>query len=167
MTLVDWQINDAKRRGEIDITPYNAVNLQQVSYDVHLGNEVRISKSGSELMDIVDLTKFPQLSLPKGRFCLAHTIETLSLDDYHCAFLHGVSTVARNGLQIHAAGLIDNGFIGQITLEIYAQRDVWISAGMRIGQLEFRRTERPTRSYAETGRYQNQTGATEARNPKL
>lgn len=167
MTLVDWQIKDALWRTEIDITPYDHVNLQQVSYDVHLGRELKLWKSGSELMEVLVLDKRLPTLITRGQFMLAHTIETLSLNDFHCAFLHGVSTVARNGLQIHAAGLIDNGFVGQITLEIYAQCDVWITAGMRIGQLEFRRTAKPTRSYAETGRYMNQIGATEARGERV
>jgi len=180
MTLVDWEINDAKRRGEIDITPYDTANLQQVSYDVHLGSEVKIRLSwfgrlwhklrGDEVKNgflVIYLHKCRKYKLRKGSFALAHTNERIRLDDCHCSFLHGVSTVARNALSIHEAGLIDNGFPGQITLELTANWDVEISILMRIGQLEFRRTAKPTRSYSETGRYMNQLGATEARGERV
>ena len=68
------------------------------------------------------------------------------------------STLGRQGLEHLIAGYIDPGFEGQVTLELYnvnQRHDILMWPGMRIGQLRFSRLDQtPTRSYAETGRYE-------------
>jgi dCTP deaminase len=72
-------------------------------------------------------------------FALASTIELFNVPSHLTARLDGKSTTARRALQIHAAGNIDPGFRGTITLELFNQgsRPVAIEHGGVIGQVSF------------------------------
>lgn len=135
------------------ITPFNEEQLQPASYDVLLG-------------EIDPDFKFPSITLLKGDFVIASTLEYVNIPEHIVARLEGKSSLARKGLIIHAAGFIDPGFKGQITLEIFYHGDkaFTIKSGMRIGQLAFTILDKPAvRPYGhpELGsHYQNQVGAT-------
>ncbi|CAL7959334.1 hypothetical protein MIDIC_110074 [Alphaproteobacteria bacterium] len=55
-----------------------------------------------------------------------------------------------------ATGLIDMGFFGQITLQIYATQPIRIYPGMLIGQIAFWKPDRDIKLY--NGKYQNSIG---------
>lgn len=98
-----------------------------------------------------------------GRFYLAHTNEYSAVPETHVALLFLKSSSGRKGFDQAHAGVGDPGFIGQWTFELYAHRPVTFREGDRIAQLlYFRLTDQPQISYARTGRYNGQLGATTA-----
>lgn len=109
-----------------------------------------------------------EFTLAPGGFALASTRERVTMPDDLVGLVVGKSTIARAGLQVEAAGLIDSGFEGHITLELVnlSPWRVVLFPGMRIAQLTLWRTSQPVeRPYGSTGltsHYQGQAGATPA-----
>ena len=75
------------------------------------------------------------------------------------AFVELRSTWARQGLLIPPT-VVDAGFIGQLTLEVVAMRDIPTPYGQRFAHLIFAQLLRPTSPYC--GKYQGQSGITPA-----
>lgn len=167
MTDVDITIHHAM------IEPFHPRQVQPVSYDVRLGdsykrlktkqarNIARPSESEWEAYDHVD-----EIRIMPHEFLLACTHETIRLPPDVMAELVGKSTVARQGLIIESAGLIDPGFDGQITLELHNLTDteLILPVGIRIGQLTFTHVASPPAHWygqdATGSHYQFQMGAT-------
>lgn len=167
MTDVDITIHHAM------IEPFHPRQVQPVSYDVRLGdsykrlktkqarNIARPSESEWKAYDHVD-----EIRIMPHEFLLACTYETVRLPPCVMAQLVGKSTVARQGLIIESAGLIDPGFEGQITLELHNLTDteLILPVGIRIGQLEFMHLASPPAHWygqdATGSHYQRQMGAT-------
>jgi dCTP deaminase len=83
--------------------------------------------------------------LRPGRFVLGATIEKVSIPDFMVGRVEGKSTRARQGIQIHAAGYLDPGFEGNVTLEIVnlGERIVVLWPGILIAQFSFEKLEFP------------------------
>lgn len=133
------------------------------SVDVRLGHSIIEKKMGRPdiLYTLADGEAF---EFVPGSFYLADTVEYLRIPTTHRGQLVLKSSTARQGLQHLMAGYLDAGFKGTATLELVAYLPVTFRAGDRIAQVEFARlTEPPERPYGDTGRYNGQTGPTEAR----
>ena len=139
------------------------------SVDVHLGDTLEIMEypSGVDEIDVTDESTYPtyrelnDLILPSKTFVLAHTEEVVGLPDTLVATLWGRSSLARLGISIHDAGLIDAGFYGQVVLEIYnhLDRPIKLAPKMRVGQLTFyEHLMPPFRTYDQVGKYAGQMG---------
>lgn len=104
-----------------------------------------------------------------GEFVLGSTLETLKVPDNMVARIEGRSSYARLGLIPHAAaGFVDPGFEGQITLEIQNLGNVPITIYPedRICQVVFETmTETAENSYGDKAdsKYMKQEGATGSR----
>lgn len=139
------------------ISPYTYEHLQPASYDVML-------------LDIKDAVKFgpDQWVIVPKQFVLGSTVERISLPSHIVGRIEGKSSWARKGLWIHAAGWIDPGFTGQLTLEIVNQSkdNILLSKGDLIAQVSFQLMDWPAkRPYGspELGsHYQNQSGVTDS-----
>lgn len=157
------------------IEPFNHGQVQPVSYDVLLGdsykrlrstntrNITRPSESEWESYEHVQ-----EIRIRAHEFLLASTLETVHIPTRVVARLEGKSTIARQGLIVHAAGLIDPGFNGQITLELHNETntELILPVGTRIGQLTFQWVAKPARLYGDkalNSHYQGQSGATAPR----
>lgn len=178
------QITDRISSGDIDVNPLLPHALQPCSVDLTLERHLlfplaRISQARVDPK--VDMTpaagpvqmKDEGYSLAPGAFVLASTVEKVILSSRVAAQVHGRSSIGRLGLFVHNAGLVDPGFIGQITLELFNATDrvFRLYPGMPIGQLTFEdmdtglgegvRTPYDGEQYA--GKYQFQTGPTASR----
>lgn len=170
---------------QLEITPFDAKQLQPASYDVRLGGtfQVPCNVAYGERVSIDRAAgKFPRMTewvdkgvrpfvLHPGCFVLGTTVERLRLGKSLIAKLDGKSTLGRLGLLVHCtAGYIDPGFEGQITLELFncAPYPIELVPGTPIGQLRFEFLSSPAlHAYGSEGlgsHYQGQTGATP---PKL
>jgi len=176
--LADQDIEFFRRIGGLDITPWDDAQLQPVSYDLTLAPYVTYqdcyrewSEHGvvvredwswrTEQFDNPGLTHV----LAPDEFALFSTIETVRLSAGIVGHVEGKSTIARNGVIIHFAGLVDPGFEGQLTLEVknLSQVPFLMTAGMSIAQIEFSLTRRPAlHPYGSegVGHYQGQKGPT-------
>ncbi len=107
--------------------------------------------------------------LKPGEFVLGSTAERVMLGPSLVGTVHGKSTRARQGLSVHSAGLVDPGFRGQLTLEMYNMSGypVTLDPGMLIAQISFEHisglVERPYGTYGLNSRYQDQSGPTPAK----
>lgn len=187
--LVDWQIRDALESGLIGIDGYNPDNLGPNSYDITLDSsfvEFLPTKMKSENYayfygapplrpyDPIDdesnqfiKTTTDIYEIYMGQLLLGSSVEHFKINPGIVAFVHGRSSWARIGLQIHAAGLLDSGWQGNITLEIvnFAPFPIILRKGDKIGQVTFDRVEECAVPYYKRGKskYDKQVGATESR----
>jgi deoxycytidine triphosphate deaminase len=112
--------------------------------------------------DDIDIPEEGVFNLPSLSFVLAHTVEIIKVPLNLVGFACGKSTIARNGLQIEAAGLLDAGFHGQVTLELFNMSPWTLSlrAGMPICQAYFCNADEPMHKfYSKIGHYNGQRGA--------
>jgi len=134
------------------------LSIEPVSIDIHL-DEISL---GGRVYDRGVVTLDP------GLFCLGSVIETFKMPADIVGYVIGKSTNAREGLQIEAAGLIDPGFEGDITLELknlHHEEQIPLEIGEPIGQVYFLKVDEPVDVLygPENGNhYQGQRGVTDS-----
>lgn len=140
-----------------------ALSIEPVSIDLHLEE---IALDGFVYRDGL-------MVLEPGVFCLGSTIETFAMPHNIVGFVVGKSTNAREGLQIEAAGLIDPGFTGDITLELknlHHKDSIVLEPGEPIGQVYFLKLDRHVDipyGPANGNHYQGQIGVTHSHRKSL
>jgi dCTP deaminase len=132
------------------------LKFEPVSIDLHLGEVL--------LEDVI--YKKGMILLKPGVFCLGSTIELFNMPPNVVGFIVGKSTIAREGIQIEAAGLVDPGFAGHVTLELknlHHSEHITLIPGQPIGQVYFQYLDEPSDAlygYENGNHYQNQRGVT-------
>jgi dCTP deaminase len=150
------------------IEPYQHDLLNPHSYDCTLHPIIKLAVWQDLTRQWVEM-KPNQLILFPGDFALGSTVEVITLPSDVVGFVQGKSSIGRTGLQVENAGLLDAGFSGTITLELYnmAPWPIELKPGMRICQLHFTRSESSIhKDYRIIGRYNGQRGPTEPRPEK-
>lgn len=177
MILADGDIVQAQRLGFIRIDPWKDDFVQPVSYDLGLAPYVRFQEhfrqengDGDLVVDEVVWVKEKfrehdlSYTVEPDEFVLMSTIETVTIGNNHVGHVVGKSTWARHGLLVEAAGLVDPGFTGQLTLEVknLSKFPVKLYAGQRIAQITFSQTRsKVLKPYGQRGNhYQGQEGPT-------
>ena len=167
MVLSDTSINALCEDHGV-ITPFNPDLLSVCSYDLTLGNTIKVESldphnDGWVEVDITD----GYLIQPK-QFILAHTAETIRLPRDVSGQIVLRSSAARLGWNHCLAGWCDPSFHGQVTLELKNQlqlHPLTIQAGQRLVQMIFFKLDRtPAAGYDQVGNYQHQTGVTVSNN---
>lgn len=119
--------------------------IQPASVDVRLDRHL-IVPEGRRLLDPhkkigpFDYARvFDQYLLYPGHFVLGATYEIIKIPRHLVGFLVGKSTIARLGIQVEAAGLVDPAWEGRLTFEIKNLGDdtIILRPGMTIGQIYF------------------------------
>lgn len=114
--------------------------IQPVSVDVHLQSVA--AHDGAAMVG----DRWEWVRPSPGAFLLGCTEEVFHLPDDIVGMVVGKSGVARAGLMVECAGLIDPGFHGQITLELAnllpVNGAIELRRGMAIAQVMFMRTDR-------------------------
>lgn len=169
----------------IVIDPFNPAQMNPASYDLTLGDEVRVyddwvsidynnRADGSSIMQrreldrrIIDIRQEPKTTAFKigpegwvikpGVGYLMHTHERVHTNRF-VPVLDGKSSIGRLFVQVHAtAGYGDPGFNGQYTLEVTATHAVRVFAGMRFAQIRFHTVRgRPEEEGLYAGSYQGE-----------
>lgn len=161
MTLADFQIAELCRAGMV--SPFDETLVGPASLDVRLGDTLLIESAvGPELVPYPlghHSQERPYLLVP-GQFVLAETLETFNLPDWLCVEFKLKSSRAREGADHALAGFGDPGWHGsRLTMELKNNRQLHpipLWPNMLIGQMVFRKMDAvPLRSYALTGRYNN------------
>ena len=158
--------------------------INPASVDLRLGDTIRVahpiwsvlSIEACRMLDMMGMfdqlpkwgapVKFSTYMMEPDEFVLCHSLEPVDVPDDCIALLFSKSSTGRNGLEHLHAGVGDPGFKGQWTWELKnaAPWPIRLVPGQRLMQhVMIRMVEQPERSYAETGRYQNQSGPTVAR----
>jgi dCTP deaminase len=150
------------------IHPFKTDNLQPHSYDATLDDVIKLAvynEETDERLWVPHNCYTSDFVLKPGQFALASTKEYFKLPQHLVGFVQGKSSIGRNGLQIENAGLIDAGFEGAITLELYnmAPWPIKLKAGMPICQIHFTLVDDPIfKNYTKSGHYNGQKGPTTA-----
>jgi dCTP deaminase len=176
--LADRDIRTELEAGRIRIVPYDPVDLQPSSVDLHLDRSFRVFRNNRyafidpreaqpDLTELLEVRDDEPFILHPGEFVLGQTLEWVELPDDLVARLEGKSSLGRLGLLIHStAGYVDPGWKGTLTLELsnVANLPIALYAGMRIGQISFFRmsspVERPYGSSELGSKYQGQSQPT-------
>lgn len=176
MKLQDRAIKGAIANGKIVIRPLDEADIQPASVDLHLAAKIIVfDHSQHTVIDVrgdnrgltheVYIPADKPYIIHPGDFILASTTEWIEISDDIVAHLEGKSSLGRIGLMIHAtAGVVDPGWIGNLTLEIsnIARLPITLYRGMPIGQIDFTRlegpAERPYGSESLGSKYQGQSG---------
>lgn len=181
--LSDRNIYSAIKDGKIKVGGVEGkVAIGPASVDLHLDNKAQIlqatnmSEMEGRVLDIKkDNSKsfhqyngWHRLIIKPGDFYVLSTIEKIELNSLHSGFVHGRSSLARLGLNIHMAGFVDPGFCGNITLEVtnFTKIPIVIYHGTRIGQMTFMKLDSPSEiDYGSKldSKYQGQEGPTLSR----
>ncbi|MDK2463866.1 MAG: dCTP deaminase [Candidatus Korarchaeota archaeon] len=157
--MSDVEIREALKSGDIRIDPFDPDSLGPCSVDLRLDTLFRVFGGDGEVdprrLETVDRgarlvdTGGEPFTLQPGQFVLARTVERIAISKGLAAFLEGRSSVARMGVIVHAAGLVNPG-TGMtkpvpVVLEIFNENvvPVRLYPGMRIVQIIFMRLGRP------------------------
>lgn len=166
MLLSDTTIRSLLASRDVRIIPHpDDTQFQPISIDLRLDNSWS-RESGEHGWS---QTLSDHVTLRAGEFILGATRERVILPAHIAAFVHGKSTWARRGLVVEAAGLVDPGFNGTITLEMknVSGRPLVLTAGQPICQITFQAVDmavlRPYGSYGLNSHYQGQDRAEPAR----
>lgn len=168
MILTGPAILEAISAKRIAIDPFNHGQLNPASYDLMLGDTVRVYRvwthdchepgkvpDGLRLygrdgtVDVRHAAETVTYKMSKdlgwvikpGMGYLMHTVERVRTDHY-IPVLDGKSSLGRLFVKVHeTAGYCDPGFDGQITLEVTAMHPVRVYPGMRFCQIRFHMPE--------------------------
>ena len=131
MILSDVEIKEAIDKKQIGVYGWNPLYIGPCSIDLHLDNKAMILKQGEEFTRTLRIDRkeesakmfeeyndWEELTIYPNEFYILSTIERISFPRDVCGFIQGRSSIARMGLNIHAAGFFDVGFSGTATLEV-------------------------------------------------
>lgn len=153
----------------------NGVSVEPSSVDLHLGKKFGSFKRQKQPVKVWDESTYPEfreesageIHIKPGEFLLAHTQDHVHLPGDCVGFLHGRSSVGRLGLFVHNAGLVDAGFSGGLTLELFnaSKNTIALRPDMRICQMTVHAHDTaPNVPYSnQNNKYQNQRGPTPSR----
>lgn len=162
--------------------------IQPNSVDLTLGNTYKILKPNSrdenrlyrrlpdvhlidpkeEILYESGEFKNGEYVIEPGEFVLMVSREVLNIPNGILSFVQGRSSIARLGIQTEQAGLIDAGFKGTITFEVFNQTKypIKLYEGMRIAQVYFFKAQKSISPYGSknsNSKYHTQMDATGSR----
>lgn len=163
MWLTGNEIKREYENGKIFISDFNEDYLNSNSYNYRLSNQ--LYRLVGEVIDLKKEDQVEEIIIPEsgyilmpGEAYLGSTMEVFS-SDFYASLVTGRSSIGRKFITNHVtAGLIDQGFKGQITLEITVVKPTKVYPGVLFGQIFWFATQGEARLYA--GKYQNQSGPT-------
>lgn len=171
--LADAALRRCYTTGQQLVTPLRAGAIQPASLDLTLGSTLKRLDYGSVIDPAIDQShlwrEMPLRSggrwlLGQGALYLGVTEETVSVPTNMLGMLHGVSSLGRLGLLIHAtAGVVDPGWTGRLTLEIVSLGGaIYLTPGQRIAQITYQYMTTPAQ-HPYDGRYAGDTEPTVSR----
>lgn len=133
--------------GNIKIKPFNENQVNPNSYDYRLAPTLRRLKFNDEFRGIPCINprkpmQYEEIEIPETGFLmeveqayLGYTVEKFGSNCF-ASLVTGKSSIGRLFVKNHAcAGLIDQGFYGNITLEMTAKLPTIVYPYMRFGQI--------------------------------
>lgn len=178
MTLSRPEIEAAMEYSEIAIErPEGALSVEPSSVDLHLGPKYGWFERQKQPISVwreetypkfVEMENQTEILIRPGEFILAHTEEIVDLGGFYVGYLQGRSSVGRLSLFVENAGLVDAGFRGDLTLELFnaGKNTIALKPGMKICQLTLHEHENaPDVAYSSHNgnKYQGQRGPTPSR----
>lgn len=158
-TRVEREVNN----GNIIINPFLNDCLNPNSYNYHLDKHIK--RLTSAVIDCKIEDEYEDIEVPKEGFilqpgeCYLGCTKEIFGSNIYASLITGRSSVGRKFITNHiTAGLIDQGFLGKITLEITVQKPTRIYRFMQFGQIFWFTVLGDAEVY--TGKYQDQSHPT-------
>ena len=166
MILTGTEIRKQVLKNKIIITPFDEASINPNSYNVTLGDYLKIYKD-----DVLDtkkkLTTTPikltndGITLMPNKVYLGYTKEVIG-SNFFVPTITGRSSTGRLGLFVQVtADLVDIGFKGNLTFQLVCTQPVKIYKDMKIGQIMFWKPYGKIKLY--NGKYQNSIGPQESK----
>lgn len=167
--LTAHEIVRQMKKGNIVIEPFDKTQLNPNSYNVCLGNRLKIYDPNVTLDLKTSNRCYEEVVIPEegivlepGILYIGSTKEIIGSEKF-ISCIDGRSSIGRLGMTVHlTAGFGDIGFSGAYTLEITVVQKLRVYPGYQIGQVYFEKPEGKV-DFLYHGRYQNQDGPTESR----
>ncbi|MHC1592374.1 MAG: dCTP deaminase [Candidatus Helarchaeales archaeon] len=162
MILSDHEIMDFIKQKKIIIEPFDEDSVGPCSVDLHLDCVFSMFRMGivvdsrdrerafEKNIETLDTGGEP-FTIAPNQFVLAKTVESIAIPKYIVATLEGLSSVARMGIMVHAAGLVNPGTglkkPSTLTLEISCHNSspVVLYPGQKIVQMIFHQLNSPAK----------------------
>lgn len=165
MILTGNEIYRQVRKKRITITPFENNKINPNSYNVELGDYLKVYED--DILDSKKLLKTKIIKIPDEGFILepnkiylGFTKETIG-SNYYVPTITGRSSTGRLGIFVQiTADLVDIGFVGNLTFQLHAVQPVRIYKGMKLGQIMFWKPKGKIKLY--NGKYQNSIGPQES-----
>lgn len=179
--LSDRKILEYNKKGLLFETPITEAQLQPNSVDLTLADSWKILEPNTirNTIDSKMPIKYTEGSFIKDskggdfyvirpkQFILMASNEILNIPNGIIAFVQGRSSIARLAIQTEQAGLIDAGFRGTITFEVFNQSEypIVLYKGTRVAQVYFFKAQHAMVSYGSDkgSKYNGQILATGSR----
>ena len=165
MILTGKEITKQVNKNKIIISPFNKDNINPNSYNVELGDYLKVYKDN--VLDSKNKLKTKIIHIGKdgvlldpNKVYLGYTKEIIG-SDYFVPTITGRSSTGRLGLFVQiTADLVDIGFKGNLTFQLHAVQPLKIYKGMKLGQICFWKPKGKIKLY--DGKYQNSVGPQES-----
>ena len=166
MILTGSEITKQVKKGKITISPFEEMNINPNSYNVKLGDYLKVYvdevlDSKKELKTQIIHIPDDGLVLEPNKIYLGYTKEIIG-SDHFVPTITGRSSSGRLGLFVQiTSDLVDIGFVGNLTFQLHAVQPLRIYKGMKIGQIMFWKCKGKIKLY--NGKYQNSIGPQESK----
>ena len=169
-TLCDSQLIELCKMGMV--SHFDEALVNPASIDLRVGTMARVERLDScmdpeqSLWGAAFELGSRGFMLFAGQSILLDTLEYVQIPVHCMAEMWLKSSAGRNGGDMYKAGYIDPGFHGTLTFRYRndMKRPILIKPGLRLVQMVVREMSKvPDKPYTMTGRYNGQTGPTEAR----
>ncbi len=166
MILTGSEIKKQVNKGRITIEPFDASNCNPNSYNVEIGDYLKVYEddvldSKKELKTKIVPIPDEGLVLEPTKVYLGFTKEIIG-SNYFVPTITGRSSTGRLGLFVQiTADLVDIGFVGELTFQLHAVQPLRIYKGMKIGQIMFWKPKGKIELYH--GKYQHSQGPQESK----
>ena len=167
MILTGKEISKQVLKKRIIISPFNSENVNPNSYNIELGDYLKVYEEDSVLDSKKPLkTRIIPIDdngivLEPNKVYLGYSKEIIG-SDYFVPTITGRSSTGRLGLFVQiTADLVDIGFKGNLTFQLHAVQPLKIYKGMKLGQVCFWKPKGKIKLY--NGKYQNSVGPQESK----
>ena len=166
MILTGNEIKKQIRKNKITISPFDENGLNPNSYNVTLGEYLKVYED--EILDSKKGLKTKTIKIPDegiilqpNKIYLGFTKEKIG-SNFFVPTITGRSSSGRLGLFVQiTADLVDIGFVGNLTFQLHCVQPLKIYPNMKIGQIMFWKTKGKINLYK--GKYQNSIGPQESK----
>ncbi|MCS6783022.1 MAG: hypothetical protein NZ482_07560, partial [Gloeomargarita sp. SKYG98] len=160
MVLTDQELNQLCQGTPPLVTPFDPTLINPASIDIRIGTSALVEQDNGEQMPL-DLSPYnvhqPYILEPQT-WLLVASLEVFHIPEFTAGEVRLKSSRAREGFDLSLALWLDPGWHGScLTMALRNAtrfRRLGIYPGMKMAQVILHRlSNRPQRSYAETGRY--------------
>jgi dCTP deaminase len=160
MILARQDILKAISDGDIFVKPFNPDNVSVNSIDLTLNNKLLVYND--PVLSVREKNATSEITIPESGYILQpNQLYIASVNEFtnangYVGVVYGKSSLGRLGLFAHiCAGYVDNGYAGNITLELAVIKPLKVFPNMKVCQIAYYETTNSKDLYS--GKYMGDT----------